>query len=255
MQPILIDLDGVLRLGKIVLPGIELFLETLNKIKNPKIILSNSTLNSKIDLLDFFESKNIDINIPLITAADASLEYLRKHYSRAAVYAVDKVKILFKEFLDYENPEVVLIGDLDKEWNYEIMNEIFRFVNDGKDFIAMQKNKYWTTPEDGLLLDAGAFIKGIEFAAEKEAILIGKPSPEYFKLALNKIGCSKKNKFLMIGDDVLNDIKGAKVLGAETILIYTGKTKFPINAEERKFTDHEVFNLTELSNLLLEKFG
>lgn len=252
MKPILIDLDGVLRSGKTLLPGIDEFLEALDKLENPQIILSNSTLNSSKNLQKFFKENNVKLKIPLLTAADASLEFIKGKYSKAAVYAVDAVKEIFTDYLDYKNPEVVIVGDLDKAWNYEIMNEIFRFLKSGTDFIAMQKNKFWTTPEDGLLLDAGAFIKGIEYAADKEALLIGKPSPEYFKTAFRKINCNENSEFIMIGDDIINDIKGAKDLGAETILIYTGKTKSPITEEQKKFTDYEVNNLTDLSKLLVK---
>ncbi|MCK7520708.1 MAG: HAD hydrolase-like protein [Ignavibacteriales bacterium] len=60
-----------------------------------------------------------------------------------------------------------------------------------------------------LLIDAGAFITGIEFASGKEAILIGKPSPLYFKAALESIGAKIENGFYMIGDDIENDTKAA----------------------------------------------
>ena len=252
MKPILIDLDGVLRSGNNVLPGIETFLSALEKIENPKIILSNSTLNSAKDMIDFFEMKNINIRIPIITAADASLDYIKERYTKVAVYAVDKVKCLFEDYLDFENPQAILVGDLDKEWNYQIMNEIFRFIMDGRDFIAMQKNKFWTTPVQGILLDAGAFIKGLEYASGNEALLLGKPSPEYFKSALKKMNCNENDKFIMIGDDVINDMKGAKNLGADTILIYTGKTKYPVDQNEKQFIDYEVQNLTDLSKLILQ---
>ena len=56
----------------------------------------------------------------------------------------------------------------------------------------------------------------------------------------------------MIGDDIINDIEGAKKLGAETILIYTGKTKKPITEEQKKFVDYEVNNLSDLCKLLIK---
>jgi len=252
LKPLLIDLDGVIKSGNTILPNTKEFLDLLAKYENPKIILSNSTLVTSNEILDFFEKRNISIKIPIITASDASLEYIKGKYKKVAVYAVEKVKSIFTDYLDYKNPEAVLVGDLDKEWNYEIMNEIFRFVRDGKDFIAMQKNRFWNTPEDGILLDAGAFIKGIEYAANKEAILIGKPSAEYFKSALKQINCKAESNFIMIGDDIINDIEGAKKLGAETILIYTGKTKKQITEEQKKFVDFEVNNLSDLCKLLIK---
>ena len=57
-----------------------------------------------------------------------------------------------------------------------VMNEIFQKVFNGADIIAMQKNRYWYPQGGDLSLDAGAFIKAIEYGSAKEAVLIGKPS-------------------------------------------------------------------------------
>ncbi len=137
-----------------------------------------------------------------------------------------------------ENPEAVVIGDIEDKWNYQIINDIFKKVFAGADLIAMHKNKYWN-PQGELLIDAGAFINGIEFASGKEAILIGKPSPLYFKAALEKIGAKLEESFFMIGDDIENDIKAAQEIGGKGILIYTGKTKFPLEKNIKIKPDFE----------------
>ena len=67
-----------------------------------------------------------------------------------------------------------------------MMNEIFVKVYNGVELVAMHKNKFWY-PEGKLSLDAGAFIKAIEYAFGKEAVLIGKPSPIYFHSAFSQL--------------------------------------------------------------------
>jgi len=154
--------------------------------------------------------------------------------------------------IDEENPEAVVIGDNEDRWNYKIMNDIFKKVFNGADLIAMHKNKYWN-PSGKLLIDAGAFITGIEYAASEEAIVIGKPSPNYFKAALEKIGATPEDEFFMIGDDIENDVKAAQDLGGKGILIYTGKTNFPLDSNLRFRPDYEVHSLSEVIDLLSEK--
>ena len=107
--------------------------------------------------------------------------------------------------IDEKNPEAIVIGNIEDKWNYHIMNDIFKKVFSGADLVAMHKNKYWN-PSGELLIDAGAFITGIEFATSKQAILIGKPSPHYFKTALERIGANIEDGFYMIGDDIENDV-------------------------------------------------
>ena len=43
---------------------------------------------------------------------------------------------MFNEFLTDENPEAVIVGDMADKWTYEIMNQIFRFIHNGADFIC-----------------------------------------------------------------------------------------------------------------------
>jgi HAD superfamily hydrolase (TIGR01458 family) len=151
--------------------------------------------------------------------------------------------------IDTENPEAIIIGDIEDKWSYQIINDIFKKVFSGADLIAMHKNKYWN-PHGELLIDAGAFITGIEFAAGKKAIVIGKPSPLYFESALEKINTSIEGGFFMIGDDIENDIKAAQEIEGKGILIYTGKTKFPLDKSLDVKPDFEAKSLLEAISII-----
>jgi HAD superfamily hydrolase (TIGR01458 family) len=249
-KPLLIDLDGVLRIGREPAPHIEQFLEYLEQNSINSCILSNSSLYNSKQIYDFFESYSISINFPIITAIDAAQAYIEKKYRRVAVYTSDNVIGQFADYLDFENPEAVLIGDIGNVWNYKLIQTIFEYVQNGAELIAAHKNKFWNKPDIGIQLDAGPFIHAIEFASSKQATLIGKPSPLYFELALDKINCKLSESFIMLGDDLDSDMAGAKVLGARTILIYTGKTIPPFPAEYDDNIDYEAEDLIEVRNLL-----
>ena len=47
----------------------------------------------------------------------------------------------------------------------------------------MHRNPWWLTP-DGPTLDSGAYVAGLEFAAETRATVIGKPSSTFFSMAV-----------------------------------------------------------------------
>jgi HAD superfamily hydrolase (TIGR01458 family) len=255
MKPLLIDIDGVLKLGKEPAPGLAEFIDFLNASEIPFCAISNSTLsNSKLQR-EFFEINNIQTDFPLMTAADAALEYVRLNYNTAAAFASEPIKSMFSELLDYENPECVVVGDLERDWNFDIMNQIFNYVLNGADFIAMQKNKFWKTPEAGYLLDAGAFVKAIEYASGKEAVLIGKPSKGYFSAAIALCGSKIEDGFFMLGDDLISDIEGAQNSGGKGILIYSGKTSFPYNTESGVTPDYEAKDLYQTITLLKELYA
>jgi HAD superfamily hydrolase (TIGR01458 family) len=248
--PILIDFDGVIKLGKNPTPDSEKFLNFILENNIPSYVISNSTLRTGKGITQFLVDNKLPAEVPAMTAADAALHYVDKHFKKVSVYCVDEIKQLFGNYIGDENPEAVVIGDNGENWNYQLMNEIFSKVYNGADLIAMQKNRFWYPPGKGLSLDAGAFIKAIEYASGKEAILIGKPSPIYFHSAIDLLGYKKGSEFLMIGDDIESDIVGAQQAGGKGVLIYTGKTNYPLNDHEKIKPDFEAQNLTEIIEII-----
>jgi ribonucleotide monophosphatase NagD (HAD superfamily) len=119
----------------------------------------------------------------------------------------------------------------------------------------MQKNKFWLPDGKTLTLDAGSFISAIEYAASKNAILIGKPSPICFNMALKNINCLIEDSFIMIGDDIEIDIIAAQNLGGIGILINSGKTNF-IQSKDFNFRpNYEAKNLAEAISILEDIIG
>jgi HAD superfamily hydrolase (TIGR01458 family) len=92
---------------------------------------------------------------------------------------------------------------------------------DGAELIALQKNRFWMTP-DGLSLDAGPFVAAIEYATGREALVVGKPSAAFFQLVLGDMGVEPGDA-AMVGDDVETDVGGALGAGLSGILVRTGK--------------------------------
>jgi len=244
--PVLIDFDGVIRLGTKPAPDARKFLEYLSKKKIPSCIISNSTLLNGDGIKEWLNKNQLCSEISATTSVDAALNYVKENYNRVSVYCNEEIKKKFSEFIDDENPEAVLVGDNGKNWNFEMLNEIFTKVYNGADLLAMHMNKYWYPDGKELMMDAGGFIKGIEYSSDIKAIIIGKPSPVYFQSALSMLGFSKNEEFVMIGDDLETDITGAQNCGGKGLLIYTGKTKFPLSSDATPKPDYEAKNLTEV---------
>src|SRR5262249_47364656 len=91
----------------------------------------------------------------------------------------------------------------------------------GAELYCLHKNRWWQTSR-GPLLDAGAFVAGLEYAADVEATVLGKPSPAYFEAALAAIDADPELAW-MVRDDLEVDIAGAQRIGMRTVLVRTGK--------------------------------
>jgi HAD superfamily hydrolase (TIGR01458 family) len=113
------------------------------------------------------------------------------------------------------------MGDLGEAFGFEILNRAFRMVMDGAELVALQKNRFWLTPE-GLSLDAGPFVAAIEYATGREAVVVGKPSRSFFELVVEDLGVEAAAAG-MVGDDVETDVEGAIRAGLAGVLVRTGK--------------------------------
>ena len=110
----------------------------------------------------------------------------------------------------------------------------------------MHRNLFWRT-SDGFELDAGAYVIGLEHAAGVQAVVCGKPAAAYFEAALSVLGVAAEQA-AMVGDDVVNDVDGARAAGLLGILVRTGK--FRETDLERGSPDHVVESLADVPSLL-----
>uniref|UniRef100_A0A1A9V6P1 4-nitrophenylphosphatase n=1 Tax=Glossina austeni TaxID=7395 RepID=A0A1A9V6P1_GLOAU len=71
----------------------------------------------------------------------------------------------------------------------------------------------------------GAFIKVLEEATERKAIVLGKPGFGLKDTLLEKFNIQHKNRVLFIGDSLKSDVQFGKMCGFQTMLVLTGATK------------------------------
>lgn len=127
---------------------------------------------------------------------------------------------------DATRPDFVVIGDVAERFDYALLNEVFRMLRDGARLVVPHRNLYWFDGAGPARLDAGAFIVGLEAAAGQQAVVTGKPSPVFFQAALDAIGVTAAEA-LVVGDDLLTDIEGARASGIASVRVRTGKGATP----------------------------
>ncbi len=224
LRGFLIDLDGVLYVESQPIEGA---IEAVNWLRSrdlPFRFLTNTTMRSQRALAEKltnmgFPAKPQDIFSTCTVAA----QWLKKQ-------GIKRVHLMLPEepqedFAELEvtdrNPQAVVVGDLGAQFTFETLNKGFRLLKEGTRLIALQKNRFWQTLE-GLSMDVGAFVAALEYAAEVEATVVGKPNPAYFQMALQDMALSP-DRVAMVGDDIFTDIAGGNAAGLRTILVKTGK--------------------------------
>ncbi|MES2580397.1 MAG: TIGR01458 family HAD-type hydrolase [Pseudomonadota bacterium] len=224
IKGVLFDLDGVLYIGSHAVEGA---IEAVGKIQASDIqcrfvtntsTLSLASLQQKINALGFSIPAN-----EIISAPQATYLYLkRQHNPVCRLLLAENVKRDFEEFNQPDKlVNYIVIGDIGDKWSYALLNQVFNDLMQGAKLIAIHKNRFWQT-EHGLQMDIGGFIDALEYASGIKAMIIGKPSPDFFQIALDDMAL-KPSEVIIIGDDIDADVGGGQQVGLKGILVKTGK--------------------------------
>ena len=116
---------------------------------------------------------------------------------------------------------MVLLGGAGPEYNHLTLPWVYDWMAQGVPVVAMHRSTSWTTT-DGLRIDTGMYLIGMEETSGRKATAVGKPAPEGFLAAAGRLGVDPDEMY-MVGDDLNNDVLAAQVVGMTGVLVRTGK--------------------------------
>jgi HAD superfamily hydrolase (TIGR01458 family) len=218
---ILLDLDGVLYVGRQAVPGAVEALARLRAAGIPLAFITNTTRRSRETIRADLGAMGLTIaREELFTPARAARDWIA---ARALSPYLLIHRGLAEDFagLESEGKDAVVVGDAGEGFTYAALNKAFRLLMNGVPLLALAANRYYRDA-DGLSLDAGPFVAALEYASGARAHLFGKPAPEFFGAVMESIG-GRPSETVMVGDDVEADVNGAVAAGLAAILVRTGK--------------------------------
>ncbi|MEU2286552.1 HAD-IIA family hydrolase [Streptomyces sp. NPDC013178] len=228
VRALLIDVDGVLTVSWKPLPGTVEALRTVRDAGLGVALVTNTTSRTRASIARTLAEAGFPVDADdILTAPAVTAAHLAERYPRARCALLNSGDV--REDLagvtlvdeDGGDVDVVVLGGAGPEFGYAALDRAFGHLQRGARLVAMHRNLYWRT-EDGLRLDAGAFVTGLEAAARVEAEVTGKPSPAFFAAALGHLGVGAREA-LMVGDDVESDVLAAQRAGITGVLVRTGK--------------------------------
>jgi HAD superfamily hydrolase (TIGR01458 family) len=223
-RAVLLDLDGVLYVEDEPIAGAVDAVRRLREAGLDLRLVTNTTSRPRRMLVDRLERLGFDVAAgDLVTPAALAVRHcLHQGRRRVALVMNETVKEDFAELEEVAaGAEAVIVGDLGSAFGYDVLNRAFRAVMDGAQLVALQKNRFWLTP-DGLSLDVGPFVAALEYATGREAFVVGKPAAGFFATVLAELGVEPAAG-VMVGDDVESDVGGALRAGLAGVLVRTGK--------------------------------
>lgn len=227
-EAILLDVEGVLYIqGDPIEGAVEAVANLREKADGIRLVTNTSSISRK-EVIARVRNAGFDVaDHEVLTPAAMAVRYCRsKGFSRVNLMVARSLREDLEE-IDVvgtdEQADAIVLGDLGPMFSSETLSHAFRQMMEGAELIALQHNRYWKR-EDGLVLDVGAFSAALEYAAETEAIVVGKPSIDFYRMALADVGADPA-KTIMVGDDIEGDIAGSKSAGISPVLVRTGKFK------------------------------
>ncbi|KAL7504675.1 hypothetical protein ACHAXN_002245 [Cyclotella atomus] len=242
-KAILVDLSGTIHIGKEAIPGAiqacrKLFSSGLKVLflTNTSKVSSTSLLHQLRDM-GFDESvipKSIDGRSTIMTSVGATREYLVQNGLRP--YCLVEDDLIEKDFhgVSTEDPNCVLVGLAPNKFTYEKLNEAYRLLmkmksnpetsSESPHLIAIHRGMHYKDSDHELSLGPGGFISILEQTTGCKAHIVGKPSRAFYSAALSSLGITNPKDAIMVGDDVIGDVRGALDAGlGGSILVKTGK--------------------------------
>jgi len=222
LKGVLLDLDGVVYLRDEPLPGSLDAVARLRAAGMAVRFVTNTTRTPHAQILDKLIGLGIDVAPDELLTPAASARKMIEQGELAPMLLVHPDLAVDFAGLPKGNREAVVVGDAGKGFTYDALNQAFRALERGAEFLALADNRAFRDGDGELSLDAGPFVRALAYAANREPVVLGKPAPDFFAAALAGMGCAA-HEAAMVGDDVEADVGGAMAAGLTGVLVRTGK--------------------------------
>jgi HAD superfamily hydrolase (TIGR01458 family) len=224
-QAVLLDIDGVLTVSWQPIPGASSAVEQIRDLGWKVAFVTNTTSTPRRGIAERLQAAGFGVAVEeIFTAPRATATYLQAHHPGARCLLVNSGSVeddLEGIVIAADRIEVVVTGGAGPEVGYDSLNQAYRALLAGAPLVAMHRNFNWET-RDGLQLDMGVLIAGLEQATGTVATVVGKSAAAYFEAILAHLGV-QPDEALMVGDDLEADIGGSQAVGIRGVLVRTGK--------------------------------
>jgi HAD superfamily hydrolase (TIGR01458 family) len=230
----LLDIEGTIVGDKRyeAIGGAVEFIRRVRDAAVPLRLISNNTTDSRPALVDKLARAGFDFTIDEIhTCIGAAATHLRTAGARTClVLGTSELERMFSAegFVVREDSEVdaVIVGLHTALTFADLVLACEAVSRHGAALIALHRNRIFEDARGRRCPSVGAIVEAIRYATQVEPVLIGKPSPTYFRQALDDMAVAAAS-VMVVSDDPYSDLAGAKHLGMQAAFVLSGKYRDP----------------------------
>jgi glycerol-1-phosphatase len=229
-EQVIVDLDGCVWIGPDALPGAAEAIVALREAGKRVVFVTNDPRHAGEEFVRKLWGIGVQASLADVVTVGAAVQHLlaetrrggtafvigtdplRRHVADAGVRIVNHTDLASRA-------ELVIVGGTD-ELDYDDLRSAVLALRRGADFLATGRDPTYPMP-DGLWPGTGAILAAVEVGSGREAAIVGKPEPQLFFTALDRLG---DGRTLVIGDRLDADIAAAEKARLDSALVLTGGT-------------------------------
>jgi HAD superfamily hydrolase (TIGR01450 family) len=249
----LIDLDGVVWVGREAVPGAVEALNALLEGGKAIVFVTNNPGRSPATYAEWLREAGIPAEEEsVVTAGTVTAELAARRAGAGAPSFVIGAEAFRQaaaaaglEPLDGEagsEAAAVLVSG-HRGFEYEELRTSTRALQRGAMLFATSRDPTVPMP-GGAWPGTGALLAAIETASGVTAEIGGKPEPHMFELARRRLGGAER--IAMVGDRISSDIEGGRRAGLDTVLVLSGACTRAEADAAKPGPDHVIDDLTGL---------
>ena len=221
----IIDMDGVIYHGNMLLPGVERFVDFLKKNDKRFLFLTNSSERAPRELQQKLARLGLDVDEShFYTSAMSTAAFLKGQCPGGSVYAIGEPGLFGALYdagftMNDVNPDYVVVGE-GRSYSLDTLTKATNLVMAGAKLIGANSDVSGPI-ENGIAPACRALIAPIEMATGKQAYFCGKPNPLMMRTGLRMLHCHSAEA-VMVGDRMDTDVISGMESGMSTVLVLSG---------------------------------
>lgn len=227
-EQFILDLDGCVWVGDEPTPGAKEAIEALRDDGRRVAFATNDPRGPTEDYVTRLWGIGVKASVRDVVTVGGAMQHLlaetrsgrtafvvgtpalRRHVSDAGLRVLNGTDLASRA-------EVVIVAGTE-DLVYDDLRNAALAVRRGADFLASGRDPTYPQP-DGMWPGTGAILAAVETASERTAEIVGKPQPQLFLTALDRLG---EGTTLVVGDRVDSDLAAAASAGLDSALVMTG---------------------------------
>jgi HAD superfamily hydrolase (TIGR01450 family) len=227
---VILDLDGCVWVGPEALPGAADAIATLRDAGKRVAFVTNDPRHAGEDVVRRLWGIGVQASLADVVTVGAATQHLLAETRRGGTAFVIGTAAFCKHVADAgvrivnntdlaSRAELVIVAGTDQV-DYDDLRSAVLALRRGADFLATSRDATYPMP-DGLWPGTGAILAAVETGSGREAAIVGKPEPQLFFTAIDRLG---DGRTLVVGDRLDADIAAAAKARLDSALVLTGGT-------------------------------